>query len=297
MAIFDFDNVFGDDYLHFYGPDLTAERNAREAEAIWQMLSLQAGQTVLDIGCGHGRIANQLARRGAHVTGIDANARLLDRARAEAAAAGVEGAYVQGDMRSLPWRDRFDAALIWYTTFGYFDEADNEHVLMQAADALRPRGRLRIEQINRAALLGQGLPRTFVTEGGDDFMIDRVSYDLRTERTHTERITLRDGRVRRAVFSVRLYGCVEFTRLLKTAGFRAIEAFGRNGEPLTLDSRRLTVVAEPSDENSPPRSASAGSRDPTHRPHAWIAAVSKPREDHLRSRQAGQRVGTGCSPR
>ena len=62
MAIFDFDNVFGDDYLHFYGPDLTAERNAREAEAIWQMLSLQAGQTVLDIGCGHGRIANQLAR-------------------------------------------------------------------------------------------------------------------------------------------------------------------------------------------------------------------------------------------
>jgi cyclopropane fatty-acyl-phospholipid synthase-like methyltransferase len=81
MANFDFNNVFGDDYLHFYGPDLTPERNERETEAIWQILSLQSGQTVLDIGCGHGRIANRLAKRGAQVTGLDANARFLHRAR------------------------------------------------------------------------------------------------------------------------------------------------------------------------------------------------------------------------
>jgi hypothetical protein len=97
-------------------------------------------------------------------------------------------------MRALPWRDGFDAALIWYTTFGYFDEADNERVLMQAAAALKPRGRVLIEQINRAALLRDGLPRSFVTERGDDVMIDLVSYDLRTERTLTERITVRGGR-------------------------------------------------------------------------------------------------------
>jgi SAM-dependent methyltransferase len=255
MTNFDFENVFGDDYLHFYGPDLTAERNAREAEAIWQMLSLQLGQKVLDIGCGHGRIAYELAKRGAHVTGLDANARFLERARVDAATAGIEIAYVEGDMRALPWRGRFDAALIWYTTFGYFDEDDNECVLMQAAQALRLRGRLLIEQISRAALLREGLPRSFVTERGDDLMIDLVSYDLWTDRTHTERITVRDGRVRRAVFSVRLYSLAEFARLLKTAGFRKIEAFGRNGEPLTLDSRRLIVVAEKSDQASPPRSA------------------------------------------
>jgi SAM-dependent methyltransferase len=255
MAIFDFENVFGEDYLYFYGPDLSPERNAREAEAIWQMLSLQPGQKLLDIGCGHGRIANQLAKRGAHVTGVDANSRFLDRARADAAAAGLEVEYVQGDVRSLPWRDRFDAALIWFTTFGYFDEADNERVLMQAAQALRPCGRLLIEQISRAALLRQGLPRSFVIERGDDLMIDLVNYDQWTDRTHTERITVRDGRVRRAVFSVRLYGLAEFARLLRAAGFRMTQAFGRNGEPLTLDSRRVIVVAEKSDQASPPQSA------------------------------------------
>jgi SAM-dependent methyltransferase len=131
-------------------------------------------------------------------------------------------------MRVLPWRDRFDAALIWYTTFGYFDEADNERVLRQAADALRPRGRLLIEQLNRVALLRQGLPDSFVLERGNDLMIDRVTYDLRTDRTHTERITVRDGCVRRTAFSVRLYSFTEFARLLGTAPRRSAVTASRS---------------------------------------------------------------------
>jgi SAM-dependent methyltransferase len=250
MTIFDVESVFGEDYLHFYGPELTPERNAREADAIWKMLHLQPDGTVLDIGCGHGCIANELAKRGARVTGLDANARFLDSARGDAARAGVEVEYVEGDMRALPWRDHFDAALIWYTTFGYFDETDNQNVPRQTAAALRPGGRLLIEQINRTALLREGLPRNFVTERGNDLMIDLVQYDLRTDRTDTQRITVRDGRVRRTAFSVRLYGFTEFARLLGTAGFRSIEAFGRNGEPLTLYGRRLIVVAEKTDRNA-----------------------------------------------
>jgi 2-polyprenyl-3-methyl-5-hydroxy-6-metoxy-1,4-benzoquinol methylase len=102
MTTFDLENVFGDDYLHFYGPDLDPERNGQEADAIWRMLALQPGQAVLDIGCGHGRIANELARRGARVTGLDANARFLERARADAAAAGVEVEYIEVTCASCP---------------------------------------------------------------------------------------------------------------------------------------------------------------------------------------------------
>lgn len=242
-APFDFAAVFGEDYLRLYGPDLTPERNAHEAGTIARLLALEPGAMVLDLGCGHGRIANALARRGMRVSGLDANAFFLDRARADAAAAGVEVAYVRGDMRALPWQDRFDAALLWYTTFGYFDEAGNERVLRQAAGALRPGGRLLVEQVNRLALLRQGLPASFVSEHGDDLMIDRVTYDGLSDRSHTERITVLDGRVRRAVFSVRLYGPVELTRLLRSAGFKTVEVYGRDGEPFTLHGRRLIVVA------------------------------------------------------
>jgi hypothetical protein len=94
-----------------------------------------------------------------------------------------------------------------------------------------------------------------VTERGDDLMIDVVSYDLRTERTHTERITVRGGRVWRAAFSVRLYGFIELARLLAAAGFSNLEGFGRNGGPLTLYGRRLIVVGEKADTRAPGRAA------------------------------------------
>ena len=93
--------VFGEDYLYFYETFLDDELSDAQAELIWRALRLGEGNEVLDVPCGHGRIANRLAARGARVTGLDADAFFLERARADAAARGVEVEYVQGDMREL----------------------------------------------------------------------------------------------------------------------------------------------------------------------------------------------------
>ena len=61
--------------------------------------------------------------------------------------------------------------------------------------------------------------RSFVTERGDDLMVDRVTYDGLTDQSHPERITVLDGRLRRSVFSVPLYSPVEIKRLLRSVGF------------------------------------------------------------------------------
>ena len=63
----------------------------------------------MDLGCGHGRLANGLAKRGANVTGIDILPLFLDRARADAARAGVTVDYRNGDMRELADLGPFDA--------------------------------------------------------------------------------------------------------------------------------------------------------------------------------------------
>jgi SAM-dependent methyltransferase len=243
LPAFDFQNIFGEDYLYFYEEMLTPERTVRDVDAICRLLALEIGQAVLDLGCGHGRISNALARRGARVTGVDASAYFLDRARKEATACGVDVTYVEGDMRSVPWDRAFDAVLLWFTTFGYFGDADNERVLQQAAKALKPGGRLLIEQINRMSLLRNGVPTNFVVPRGDDLLLDRVEYDGLTDRNITERIMVRNGRVTRAKFFVRLYGPSEFSSLLRDAGFRSFEFFGENGEPFALYGRRVIVVA------------------------------------------------------
>jgi cyclopropane fatty-acyl-phospholipid synthase-like methyltransferase len=61
---FDFDEVFDADYLFFYEP-LLADVNESDVDAIWRLLKLEPDMEVLDLACGHGRIANRLAERGA----------------------------------------------------------------------------------------------------------------------------------------------------------------------------------------------------------------------------------------
>jgi SAM-dependent methyltransferase len=240
---FDAHDVFGDDYLHFYADMLTGERTAREADAIWKLLALAPGHDVLDLGCGHGRIANAVAARGARVTGLDASQHFLAVARRDAAAAGVAVDYREGDMRALSWQGAFDAALVWFTTFGYFSDADNERVVRAAAKALKPGGRFLIEQINRNALLRRGLPSTQVVRRGDDLMIDLLDYDGLADHSLTERIVVRGGEVKRAKFFVRHYSPAELTALLTRCGFRSVDIHGQDGEPFTLYGNRVIAVA------------------------------------------------------
>ncbi len=84
MVRFDFDGVFGQEYLHFYLPRLTDERNRAETEEIIDFLELKQGDRVLDAPCGHGRISNLLAGEGVAVTGVDSSELFLDKAHADA---------------------------------------------------------------------------------------------------------------------------------------------------------------------------------------------------------------------
>ena len=237
------EQLFDEDYLYFYEDFLGDEQSDTEAELIWRLLELEPGMEVLDLACGHGRIANRLAERGANVTGLDATPLFLERARADAAARGVEVDYVEGDMRELPWESRFDRIVNWFTAFGYFgDDEEDRRVLLAAHRALRQGGRLLIENNNTAALLGRWLP-AFVIERDGNLMIDRSRFDPVSGRATTERVIVRDGTTRRMTFSVRMFIAVELGAWLRDAGFSAVDFFDREGEPLTVESRRMLTVA------------------------------------------------------
>jgi cyclopropane fatty-acyl-phospholipid synthase-like methyltransferase len=238
---FDFDDVFDEDYLHFYEVPLT-EASEADAELIWRLLGLEPGMHVLDLACGHGRIANRLAERGARVTGLDATALFLDRARRDAEARGVDVEYVEGDMRSLPWEGRFDRVLSWFTSFGYFDDDDNRHVLREIHRALLPDGRLLIENNHLAGLLPLWQPAIVVERDGD-FLIDRWIFEPTTGRATTERVVVRNGHVRRFSFSVRMFVAVELRDWLLDVGFGAVDFYNGEGEPLTAEGRRMITVA------------------------------------------------------
>lgn len=242
-AAFDFDDVFDEDYLYFYGPGLAASRDA-DVELIWRLLGLAPGMKVLDLACGHGRIANRLAERGAKVSGLDASELFLRHAREEAAGAGLDVDYVQGDMRSLPWPEAsFDRVLSWFTSFGYFEDDENRRVLAEARRVLRPSGQLLVENNNLVELLPRWLP-SVVLERDGDFAIDQPRFDPTTGRATTERVIVRDQRVRRFRFSVRMFVAVELRDWLLGAGFTSATFYGSDGDPLTTASRRMITIAQ-----------------------------------------------------
>jgi SAM-dependent methyltransferase len=237
--------IFDEDYLWFY-EDLLEERSDGEAELILRLLELPDGAEVLDAPCGHGRIAERLAARGLRVTGLERSRLFLDRARERAAAAGVAVEYVEGDMRKLSYEGRFDALVNWFTSFGYFDDEGNRRVLDGFRRALKPGGTLLLEQASRdfvIANLSASGRSVAMTERGDDLLIDKVSFDPVAGRSHTERITVRDGRVRRAEFSVAQPTAAELVGMLRDAGFAGVRALDERGERFEPGSRRLVTVA------------------------------------------------------
>ena len=115
-------------------------------------------------------------------------------------------------------------------------------VLVEAYTALKPGGLLAVEMNHRDNLLGRYLAEV-VTEREGNRMIDRHRYDVQTSRSHDERTIVRGGKTRTFEFSVRMFTAAELRDWLFQAGFEEAHAFGEDGEPLTLEHRRMTVVA------------------------------------------------------
>jgi len=232
--------VFGEDYLYFYdGTYLTPQRDDREAELVWNVLGLQPGEEVLDLACGHGRIANRLAGRGARVTGLDADPYFLEVARA----AGSSAEFVEGDMRALPWREpSFDAVALWFTAFGYFDEATNAGVLRGIRRALRDGGRLAVELNHLPRILATFQRQSWIRHD-DDVALDEHEFVADRSVMWTRRTYVRGGTVREIEYEVRMYMPAELRELLLGAGFARVELLGDDGQSLTPESRRLIAVA------------------------------------------------------
>jgi SAM-dependent methyltransferase len=240
MNEFEFEGVFDEDYLYFYETFLN-EHTPEEVERIVELFELEPGTEILDCPCGHGRIANPLAEQGFRVTGLDATELFLDRAREDAAERGVEVEYVHGDMRDLPWRERFDGLLNWFTSFGYFADEENKRVLHQFHDALKPGGRLILETQNATRIMLNAQPIHVIGEREGDVMIDRWELDPEHARFETERFVVRDGRARRARFSVRWFTVPELRSWLEEAGFENVRTPG-----LTAETRLVVVADRPS---------------------------------------------------
>lgn len=117
-----------------------ARLNVVMAETSCDAGELHAGERVLDVGCGSGTAALVAARRYCQTTGIDYVPSLLDRARARAAADGLDARFLEADAQDLPFDDdHFDAVL---SVYGVQFAPDQQRAARELIRVTRPGGRI-----------------------------------------------------------------------------------------------------------------------------------------------------------
>jgi len=220
-----YEEVFDEDFLRTL-PFMTPAQTAREVGFIRETLSPPTGGEVLDVGCGYGRHALELAQQGLRMTGLDLSLPMLIRAADHAQRRGLAVNFVHADMREMTYDGQFDAAYCVLSSFGYFDEETNLRVATAVCRALKPGGRFLLDIINRDYIVGD-LPSRTWWEGDGCVVLEEVDFNYHTSRVLIRRsVVFGNGRQSEQEISLRAYSLHEVGKLLRQAGLRVLDVSG-----------------------------------------------------------------------
>ena len=233
---------FFDSYAPQYMNEVFTADSVHEVAFLLELLELPRGAAVLDIGCGTGRHAVELARAGLRVTGLDISGGMLREARQAAEAAGVELELVEADATTFDLGRAFDAAVcLCESSFGLLVGDDPfEHdtaVLGRAFAALRPGAPLVLTALNGLRMVRAATPEE----------VERGTFDPVTLTTYNEMTRQAEGGRRSLRLRERGYAPSELALLCRTAGFDVEHVWGGTAgdwgrRPVQLDEYEIMVV-------------------------------------------------------
>lgn len=222
------------DESHGAATRIAAER-AMQLEWLWTNLDLAAGARVLDVTCGPGLYAVELARRGCTTTGADfspaAIAYAQDLARSEGVAARCT--FVEQDVRHLNLAETgFDAAIFLYGQLAVFTKAEAQTLLNYLAKTLKPGGKLCLELLNQDRVDKTRSDWWFTDDTG--LWGDRPFLHLgerswyEEEKISLERffiVHLETGQLTEISLSDQTYSVETMTCMLRQAGFTRVQVY------------------------------------------------------------------------
>jgi cyclopropane fatty-acyl-phospholipid synthase-like methyltransferase len=208
-------------------------------------LGLQPGAQVLDVPCGFGRHAVELARRGFRVTGIDISSTFIEGLKQRIASEGLSVTPILADVLSVDIAGRFDGAICMGNSFGYFDAAKMDVFVGKVAAALEKGARWVINSgmLAESALADFERERPFTV--GDIQMDIANTYLMEEGCMVSEILYTRGGLQERHAFKHYVFTLSEVRRMLEKHGMKFVAAYGSlDGAAYKLGDGQVYIVVE-----------------------------------------------------
>jgi len=213
---------FFDDHAPCYMDNVFVKDTVNEVDFLVKELALPPGAAIVDVGCGTGRHAIELASRGYRVTGVDLSAAMLAEARKAAEAAGVEVEWIHADATRFTSERTFDLALgLCEGGMGLLDKADDALeqplvILRGIAAVLKPGAPVVMTVLNGYAAARRQKP--------EDVAAGRFD-PLNSIEHQPQDIPMPDG-VRTVAMPERSFTPPELRLLFREAGLEVVEMWG-----------------------------------------------------------------------
>lgn len=233
-----------------YGPIMFDDKRWAEAstvaESVYKIAGLGKGSTVLDAGCGPGRISVELALLDLDVTGVDLIQPFLDAARDSAEDEGVPLTLIKADLREFTTDKLFNAAVNLYTSFGYCDSIEEDvKILRRISASLKPGGIFILESLGREIAVRNFTEGEWFERAGKTVLTEfSVSGAWEGLRSRWILIDNKDGTRIEHEFVQRLYSAIELKKLLLSSGFSEVAVYGDfDFSPYDHKARSMILVS------------------------------------------------------
>jgi 2-polyprenyl-3-methyl-5-hydroxy-6-metoxy-1,4-benzoquinol methylase len=242
-----------ENYAQKYDNESFTQGTLGECDSIEKELNHNKNLKIIDVGCGTGRHAIELTRRGYSVTGIDLSESQLEMARKKAQENNLEIAFLRHDARNLPFEKAFDVAIMLCEGGFPLMETDemNFEILRNVSQSLKEHATFIFTTLNGLFPLFHSI-NDFHAEGTVEGTASyhSTNFDLMTFRDYNlTTLTDDNGAEKVLECNERYYVPSEITWLLKSLGFKTIEIFGaRIGaysreDKLTTEDYEMLVIA------------------------------------------------------
>lgn len=224
------------------------ERTEAEVNRALKMLRPQGGERVLDLACGSGRHSLELVRQGFSVVGVEISSELIEIARRDAEAQGLEATFIEGDLRELDFEEEFDIVLnLNDGAVGYFETDEENHRTFEVISRSLKSGGKNLIQVPNVLYARARLPqRSWIPSSN---MVELVEHRWNKGDRYMEgaMIPLRFGEVLEELkgieFRQRLYTVDELREIYSSVGMTFERVFHGNGRPKEPTEAQFEIFA------------------------------------------------------